>query len=639
MKDKANYSYEMIRIFNILASDSLDRSSNSNYSIKTAIEYVSRADNINGLNPFTWLIKGFFEINQGEMKRAEDHFKNIHEIALKQKQNKPEFTFISFVGLGIVSFTKEKYSLALDYFGKAINSHPNCSYTIRIAFSVCAFKLEQYERAKAAAEKAILMNSNQPNGYVLLGLIELVYAQKDSSKKNIYRQNAFEYFLTAIKLNGNCFIALNHIVNHYFYVPQFLSDSARLSSTNKIVYTDKLGLKLNINDKLVINSTLSTVISDISFSGTETIISIKDNLSDDLFKGPLHLEVYAYERAKQLLQSVILNGTDQIKAESTYLLAKIFHIQEQYQDAIKYYNDVLNISPKFSLAAFSLGKIYFSLEKFKDSESYFERVAQIHPEDKDTQAYLILVRSYVKNEIVSVDKIKEISPGFPFEIDLWLVQAKLRQKNSCDYLSALKCYEYAFALLEKNSANIFPEIFLNMSILYLLAGNANQSSVFIKKALLSLPSKNDSMIFQLKCYENELFYEWSDYIASLTFDSFPDVFRVKDLSGEESIESSVLGQVGDDLLLENDVLITICNFSSESSDLIQGRSCIDMKGLNNKLCKKKISKGIFHADYWAYIYQLARVHEELGADFAAREIYAMLLSIHPSFIDGNTIIL
>ena len=146
------------------------------------------------------------------------------------------------------------------------------------------------------------------------------------------------------------------------------------------------------------------------------------------------------------------------------------------------------------------------------------------------------------------------------------------------------------------------------------------------------------MIFQLKCYENDLFYEWSDYIASLTFDSSSDVFRVKDLSGDP-IESSVLGQVGDDLLLENDVLITICNFSTESYDLIQGRSCIYMKGLNTKLCKKKISKGIFHVDYWAYIYQLARVHEELGADMAAREIYAMLLSIHPSFIDGNTNIL
>ena len=58
----------------------------------------------------------------------------------------------------VVAFSRNKYQVALEHFVKAIQEHPACGAEVRVAIASCCFKLEQYDRARAAIETAISLD-------------------------------------------------------------------------------------------------------------------------------------------------------------------------------------------------------------------------------------------------------------------------------------------------------------------------------------------------------------------------------------------------------------------------------------------------------------------------------------------------
>lgn len=68
---------------------------------KKVVESLKQADEKLRLNEYTWLIKGFYELMvMSDIKRAEDHFKAVHDRATKgQNQLKKKFLFGSLLGL------------------------------------------------------------------------------------------------------------------------------------------------------------------------------------------------------------------------------------------------------------------------------------------------------------------------------------------------------------------------------------------------------------------------------------------------------------------------------------------------------------------------------------------------------------
>jgi tetratricopeptide (TPR) repeat protein len=56
---------------------------------------------------------------------------------------------------GIVAYSREKYSLALEQFSKALQKHPKSPASIRVAIASCCFKLKHFDRARAILEKAL----------------------------------------------------------------------------------------------------------------------------------------------------------------------------------------------------------------------------------------------------------------------------------------------------------------------------------------------------------------------------------------------------------------------------------------------------------------------------------------------------
>lgn len=109
-KGKEDFYEGLTEIFTSLAAKYLllllqTRSSKeaSNYTqdyVKRVVDFLKRADDVMKINEYTWLVKGFFEIIEGELSRAEEHFKSVQLRATKvQNVTKKRFLFGSLVGL------------------------------------------------------------------------------------------------------------------------------------------------------------------------------------------------------------------------------------------------------------------------------------------------------------------------------------------------------------------------------------------------------------------------------------------------------------------------------------------------------------------------------------------------------------
>ena len=82
--------------------------------------------------------------------------------------------------------------------------------------------------------------------------------------------------------------------------------------------------------------------------------------------------------------------------------------------------------------------------------------------------------------------LQQVATGFPFALDLWLSQARIRQNRSADPTGALQCYHHAYEIYEQTQQTIAPEIFNNMSVLSLQVGKTSDAIKYANQCMASL---------------------------------------------------------------------------------------------------------------------------------------------------------
>lgn len=616
----------MIEIFNALAADSLEKISCHKNHVKATVEFVKKAENIHALTPYTWIIKGFYELRQGDIRRAEDHFKNVS----RQLQ---QYSFAAHVGLGITSFFRQRYAQALENFTKAITCHPGCNSTLRIAFAVCAFKLEQYERARAASEKAILMDSQSTKALVMLALLEMVSAQRDTSYRTEKRRNAFEYCILALQLDSTCSQALNIIANHYFHTWQVVGDGNHRAGTNQIVVSGAANLSIQELDPVQLNGSFLCRVKDIRYvDSDDVLITLNVDLPEDLKKIKFSVETKAYGQVRHLAQRALESAElPKVKADSLYFLGRLCHAQDEYTTALDYYGRALQFSPEMSLAAFGTGQLLLAQGRYRDAEINFRKVLSINPEDKDSQAYLVLLYSFLQQELVAFDKIREVSVGFPYEVDLWLIQAQLRFMSAIELPTSLRMLEVAISLLEKQDLHVCTELYLNLSVVHSLVGNKDKAYFFSRKGLSQLISATDakSRVWGFKCAENDVFWTWSDNFTAI-FNLSENTYDVHDTRSKLLLSQEIVE--GDEIIVDGSFVLTVTRSLKDGSSFC-GSSYITVPDGTTVSCKRKVPRIAFDDENICYFFNHARILEGMGSDCAAEELYYAILSSHPSFID------
>lgn len=278
----------------------------------------------------------------------------------------------------------------------------------------------------------------------------------------------------------------------------------------------------------------------------------------------------------------------------------------------------------------------------------FEKVALKAPEDKDTQAYLSLLRAMLMKQETSYEKLRDVAPGFLYEVDLWMLQAQLRQRIPAEHAQALKCYMHAKECIEGTPGQhaVPPEVLLNISVLQHSLGKLDKALEYCKRSLQafghrttsSQSAKNVSLSTDLEDAEFEgVFYSWSETICHVRLlnDESDAVLRFH--VEEEEEEGAVLDlkrtvSAGSEVVI-GEVRLVVNSVDLQSLDCAASLVPLFAKERGLLPLRVKLAIDVLTDKTLAYCFNLARILEDCGNTIAASELYVALLKRHPSFIE------
>lgn len=523
----------------------------------------------------------------------------------------------------------------------------------------------------------------------MLALIEQESSKKDRAKRIEYRTRAFEYSVLANELDPNNSQSLILLANHHFHSWRtitfesgcYIVDSIHLlipfeavqdcvapnnqlkinniekandtDTSTALIYTivaiyshDQFGdVLIQQLQKVIVGINLSQfVVIQISTSIPEKLLN---NNSKTAFTPITLIEIKDLARVKLFAEKAIaLTNLPTIMAEGNYILGKVAHTLKDAGEAFDYYWKALKDAPEMALAAFGAAQILMSKNEFSASLELFEKVLLKNPDDKDTQAYVMLLKAITKGQQAQFDKLREIAPGFQYEIDLWLIQGKLRQKDPQEHKNALKCYLNAKECIELrynnegfpiNVTKIPSEVLSNISVLHHSLGKLDKALKFSKETLRcfqnsdSLNTTNVSPVFQNADLE-DIFYSWSkESICYVECGNEVGHFVLSANSSNPHFTTNILSQ-GDEILI-GDIKHKIDKVISPTEVICSSPVKIDSRQQTSYELRIKVSFNNFIDETITYVYNLARLLEDGGQTKAAIEIYIELLKRHPSFIE------
>jgi tetratricopeptide (TPR) repeat protein len=439
---------------------------------------------------------------------------------------------------------------------------------------------------------------------------------------------------------------------------------------------------ISAGDFIRVNKNFHSVVDNVIHpsNGEEGVVCIvlKDPLPPVALthEGPLVIELKEANRIQELVARALqLTTNKEVRAESLYMQGRMHQQLRDIAKAKTLYEQAVQLTPDFTLALFGLGQIYLSLKDLSKAAELFGKVRTAHPEDRDTQAYLFLINSLSRQELAPYEKLREVSQGFHYEADLWILQGQLRLRFETEFPVALKCFEFALAALEAHKKYIDPLLLCNIGVLHMALGNVKNAWKFLRWGLTSLETdlkSGRSECSALKSevtnhvnpvlygHENDIFYAWSavpnatvhaissESYATAKGESFSSALEhslqhrsmcshFKVLHAGEA--SSFALEVGDHVIVSDASLVVEEVFRArDGTHYFVGKGMITMHPDSPRyavdLLMQKKRPGInFNEKTTSLCYNYARTLEELGHSSSAKEIYVNILKIHPHFLE------
>lgn len=425
-------------------------------------------------------------------------------------------------------------------------------------------------------------------------------------------------------------------------------------------------------DLIRVNQSFSSAVEDVisrtdNSGQVQLSVILREALPCDLAGSQqLRLELKEVNRVKDLATRAFRGTSNkEIKAESLYLLGRLHHMLGELPTAYRHYEDALLLVPTLTLAQFAMGKRFLAQKEFPEALEMFEKVSKSTPEDRDTCAYIALIKAIQKQKVLPFDKLKEVAPGFHFEADLWLLQGQLRLRSHTDFSAALKCYQNALAVMEKQSRYVNPLLLSNIAVLQVSLGDPAAAVGSSRRCLSDLEAElqaarsagkthafaSDIADYKnpaLYCHENDVFFTWVD-IADVTVEAI----SLDNYLGSSAVTGSMVTRddihkfgfsyfqcngsvlkVGDHIIVGRHTLLTVQEvFASQNDVFFIGKGMQKIQPTTGLSLQKKIPGTNFNEKTATLCYDYALILEEKGSTNAAVEIYQELLKLHPNYIE------
>lgn len=237
-----------------------------------------KADNINQVNPMTWIGRGMLSLAQNKLDQARFYFENL---TLRECGE----TLPALIGMAAVKFLEKDYSGALDLYSRAIRKYPHESGSVtRVGFGMACYRLGQVDRAKASFRRAHEMDAENVEALVALAVLEMSSLDGDVLAPREYRaraENVLKLLSMANVVDHTNAMVQNHLANHYFWkwtpVPGMVcaeqgSDIVR----GNMVSSLEMGDRIRIGHEFETTVVIADEIIDENGMDNENLFKIKD---------------------------------------------------------------------------------------------------------------------------------------------------------------------------------------------------------------------------------------------------------------------------------------------------------------------------------------------------------------------------
>lgn len=477
------------------------------------------------------------------------------------------------------------------------------------------------------------------NQLLLLALIELDRSKySDQEKKAQCQQKFHDYLNMAYNLDKANAVVLNLLANHIFNSWKTIQrlHSTQLSEPAKIITGDQRLISIiEIGSLIRIERKEYTIIGVSELGNSVGLVLSQPIQNVELPIEISDVDIKDYKSAKEFAVSAIRSGTiPLVRAEGYYILGKIAQAQKKLKNAYEFYKKATEESNEMNLAFFGAAQVLFEMGDHATALDLFEKLKESsnNPEDRDTQAYIGLLRGILKEETIPFDLLKEVAPNFTFEYELWLSQGQLRLKKLAEHGDALKCLLAAEIVLKHKSCNIPYELLLNISILYQYQGKYNESKQYACSAISTRGQSNMDLPREFLLYSEfeNFFYHWSGPVGTVV--QSPHDYH--NFRFHIPITKQHLVQVGMHFRTGGVVwaIRSVINKEDVIADTLFGGS-LQMPSDPLEL-ELKLPKNNFCDSTLLCSYNYARSLEEEHKIQAASAIYKQITKMHPSFVDG-----
>lgn len=181
-------------------------------------------------------------------------------------------------------------------------------------------------------------------------------------------------------------------------------------------------------------------------------------------------------KAMSLAQAALQNSTSfERRSEALFMMGKISHFQEKYDEAFNYYSESARLNPNLVLAQLGLGQMYLHRGDVRASADCFERVAELQKsakiEIKDSEFWSMMGLTCLGEEKRSSQAEKllklAIEQGAK-SFDLFIAMASLYETR--DPIEASAAYKHAMMVDNQRFSTNF-ELMNNYAVMLHLTGH------------------------------------------------------------------------------------------------------------------------------------------------------------------------
>mmetsp|Transcript_23225 Transcript_23225/g.50317 ORF Transcript_23225/g.50317 Transcript_23225/m.50317 type:complete len:1323 (-) Transcript_23225:179-4147(-) len=603
----------------------------------------TKADNINQVNPMTWIGRGMLNLAQNRLDQARFFFENL---TLRECGE----ILPALIGMAAVKYLEKDYAGAQELYGRAMAKYPKQSgASTRVGFGMACYRLGQIDRAKASFRRAHDLDNENVEALVGIAVLEMGSLDPDVLDPREYRskaENIIKMISMANLVDHTNAMVQNHLANHYFWKWTPVPGMASVER-GSIVVKGNMASSLEGGDRIRIGHEFETlVVVEDDEDGDENTFKIKDNWK---FDSASNLKIWKkdYDRVLSLAKGAY-NSTNmpEVQAESLYMLARVFHARGEMEQANKFYDKACMHSPELSPARFGLAQTLIWDEAYDEAAAHLRLLLGTCSNATDALAALGLLEVKAgKDRREAFVYLKKAIDLDPFNADLVLIEALALQQHESDYPLSLDRYRKAVRLLEAQSKVVPADVLTNMGVLCHETKQYDEALEMYGKALMAAEAENtdgtagktdqseDGMFVRHK--DNNLFWKYIDSDIRVKPSAGDEKTKLTVVSSQTDLES--LGvKVGDDISLEGDIETTITDISKGDDGAIHlvVKDDVDLKSPESKLSVKQSNGRLQNPSSISIAFNLARLHESSGRIIPASELHKAILKHHPSYVNS-----